>query len=68
MSITLRVNGEPQALDRAMTISGFLESLSIPSGSVVVERNRQILQRERFGEVILEDGDELEIVRFVGGG
>jgi thiamine biosynthesis protein ThiS len=35
---------------------------------VVVEWNREILDRRRFDEVILNDGDALEIVHFVGGG
>jgi sulfur carrier protein len=35
---------------------------------VVVERNREILSRERYGEVEVEAGDVLELVHFVGGG
>jgi thiamine biosynthesis protein ThiS len=68
MSVTLKVNGESQTFDRSITIPDLLAALSIPVGSVVVERNREILHKEHFADVILENGDELEIIRFVGGG
>lgn len=35
---------------------------------VAVERNGQIVPRTEFGAAVLTDGDELEIVSFVGGG
>jgi thiamine biosynthesis protein ThiS len=34
----------------------------------VVERNRNILHRDMFDRIVLKDGDELELIRFVGGG
>lgn len=68
MSITLTVNGETHALDRTLTVSGLLAALNIPAGSVVVERNREILHKDRFAEMTVQDGDEIEIIRFVGGG
>jgi sulfur carrier protein len=45
-----------------------LETLKVPPGSVVVEHNREILHRNKFDRVVLNDGDELELIRFVGGG
>jgi len=45
-----------------------LRSLDLNPGLVVVERNREILDRDRYGEVEVEAGDRLELVHFVGGG
>jgi len=68
MPITIKLNGEELSLDRTMDISCFLEVMKLPIGGVVVEHNREILHRDMFENVILEDGDELELIRFVGGG
>jgi sulfur carrier protein len=68
MSISLRVNGETHSLDAFMPVAELLGILNISIDTVVVERNRKIVPKELFSEVILEDGDELEIIRFVGGG
>jgi sulfur carrier protein len=51
-----------------MHVADLLEKLKIPAGSVVVERNTEILHRDRFWDEAVEDGDQLEIIRFVGGG
>jgi thiamine biosynthesis protein ThiS len=62
------VNGEGRDVAPGTTVSGLLESLGLHPGLVVVERNREILDRDRYGEVALETGDVLELVHFVGGG
>jgi len=68
LSIHITLNGKPHAVEQRMDILSLLETLKVPPASVVVERNRNILQREMFDRVILKDGDELELIRFVGGG
>jgi len=45
-----------------------LEQLQIRAGRVVVELNRNIVPREVHGSTLLKEGDNLEIVHFVGGG
>lgn len=64
----LVVNGEERSVPEGTTIAGLLERLELDPGAVVVERNREIVSRDDVGEVRLEEGDRLEIVRFVGGG
>jgi len=66
--IELIVNGEPQCLDQPMSIAEFLEAHGLQERMVVVEHNREIVPRDRYGEVILEPGDELEIVQMMAGG
>ncbi|MEM1379350.1 MAG: sulfur carrier protein ThiS [Pseudomonadota bacterium] len=66
--LTITVNGEATALPRAVSIRGVLEHLGLAEGKVAVERNREIVPRSQFDEMFVENGDALEIVRFVGGG
>lgn len=62
------VNGEDRTVPDNATISGLLEELDLRPEMVVVERNREIVPRDRWGETALEEGDTLELVHFVGGG
>ncbi len=65
---TITVNGVPRRVRENTSISALLAELSLQPEATVVERNRDILDRARYAEVILEEGDALELVRFVGGG
>jgi thiamine biosynthesis protein ThiS len=62
------VNGERRELAGPMTVSSLLKELRIDSRRVAVELNRRILKRGEFDDVEVSDGDELEVVHFVGGG
>ncbi len=62
------VNGEPREVGEATTVTAFLEDLGFKPETTVVERNADILDRSAFGSTTLEEGDTLELVRFVGGG
>lgn len=64
----MRVNGKDIELKRGMMLAEFLAAHNYRAELVAVERNGQIVQRTEFGAVVLQDGDELEIVSFVGGG
>ncbi len=68
MPINIKLNGKAYVVEQRMDILSLLETLKVSSGSVVVERNRKILHRNMFNRVVLKDGDELELIRFVGGG
>mgnify|MGYP000708337438 FL=1 len=64
----MRVNGKDIELKRGMTLTEFLAEHNYRAELVAVERNGQIVPRTEFGAAVLTDGDELEIVSFVGGG
>lgn len=64
----MRVNGKDIEIKRCMTLAEFLAEHNYRTELVAVERNGQIVPRAEFGAVVLQDGDELEIVSFVGGG
>lgn len=66
LSITL--NGEPRSVADGLTIAGLVADIGLNPAKVAVERNRTIVPRSTLADVLLADGDELEIVHFVGGG
>jgi thiamine biosynthesis protein ThiS len=67
-TITATINGKTTTLTSGTTISDFLAGRELHERLVVVERNGVIIKRSTFPEVIIEEGDLLEIVHFVGGG
>lgn len=62
------INGEGRDIPDNLSIEELLRHLELRLERVAVERNREIVKRERWGAVPLEEGDRLEIVHFVGGG
>lgn len=67
-TVRVRVNGEDRDVPEGVTVRGLLEHLELEPAMVVVERNREIVDRERYDEVEVEPDDRLELVHFVGGG
>jgi len=64
----LQVNGDPRTIPEPATLLDLLGHLTIDPRLVVVELNREIVRRPRLGEVTLKEGDQVELVHFVGGG
>lgn len=67
-SLGIRVNGEHRRVPDGVSITEMLNGIGIDPGKVAVERNLHIVPRSSFGEVCVKDGDDFEIVHFVGGG
>ena len=67
-TITILVNGEHKRVAAGLTIADLARELGLVPEKVAVERNLEIVPRSTIADVYLEDGDELEIVHFVGGG
>jgi sulfur carrier protein len=66
--VVITLNGDRFELDQPVTVTDLLARLDIDPRRVAVEHNLTILKRHAFPEVVLGDGDTLEIVNFVGGG
>ncbi len=66
--IQVRLNGKDREIESDLTVMDLLESLDLNPHMVVVELNREILSRDAIGDVRVEEGDEVEVVHFVGGG
>ncbi len=64
----LTVNGDKREVQEGTTVSKLLELLQVVPERVVVEVNLTILKRAEHPQTILKEGDQVEIVRFVGGG
>ncbi len=62
------VNGKEIAIESPMSIKEYLESRSLNPSMVVVEHNFTVPEREKWSEIVLREGDNLEIVKFIGGG
>ncbi len=64
----LTVNGDPMNLPEGTALTALLGQLRLRPELVVVELNLNILKREELPQAILREGDQVEIVHFVGGG
>ncbi len=64
----LTINGENRKFLESLTVDQLLERLGLDARKVALERNLEIVPRSTYGDVALVDGDQLEIVHFVGGG
>jgi thiamine biosynthesis protein ThiS len=64
----IRLNGDPFEIDQPLSISDLLSRLAIDPRRVAVEHNLAIVKRQAFTEIVVREGDTVEIVNFVGGG
>jgi thiamine biosynthesis protein ThiS len=62
------LNGDPFQIDGPLTIADLLAKLDVDARRVAVERNLVVLKRALFETTEVTDGDQIEIVNFVGGG
>jgi thiazole synthase len=67
-TISIRVNGEHRRVAGGITLAALASELGLEPTKVAVERNLEVVPRSTLADVLVEDGDELEIVHFVGGG
>ena len=66
--IALRINGKDVRLEKPTPLLDYLRKLGVDARAVAVEHNGEIVERAKFEAVVLDDGDQVEIVRMVGGG
>lgn len=64
----VRVNGKEEELAEGATVASLLASMELEAHGIAVALNMEIVRRGAYGEAHLSDGDEVEIVRAVGGG
>jgi thiamine biosynthesis protein ThiS len=66
--LTITLNGDAYEVSGPVSVTALLELLAIDRRRVAVEHNLVILKRTAFDETIVREGDNIEIVNFVGGG
>ncbi|MBI3313394.1 MAG: type I DNA topoisomerase [Candidatus Omnitrophica bacterium] len=64
----LYINGENKTIESIKTLHELLERFHLNPNSVVVERNKNVVARQELAECPVTEGDQIEIVQFVGGG
>ena len=67
-TVSIRVNGQHRRVRAGLNVAELALELGLEPAKVAVERNLEIVPRSTLADVAVEDGDEFEIVRFVGGG
>ena len=67
-TLSIRVNGAHRRVRDGMSVADLALELGLEPTKVAVERNLEIVPRSTLAEVAVEDGDDYEIVTFVGGG
>jgi len=66
--VKIVLNGKEESLEQPRTIKEFIAVRKWDSATVVVELNSEIIDQGHWTDIVLRDGDRLEILRFVGGG
>ena len=64
----IRLNGDLQQIPEPLAVSALLKRLDIDARRIAVEHNNVVLKRAQYDSTVVNDGDEVEIVNFVGGG
>lgn len=67
-SMTLTLNGRSREVPAGTRLVSLLDDLGIDRRLVAVALNGDVLARERYDEIVLREGDNVEVVRMVGGG
>ncbi len=67
-TVSIQVNGQHRRVRAGLSIAELALELGLEPTKVAVERNLEIVPRSTLSEVTVEDGDDFEIVTFVGGG
>jgi sulfur carrier protein len=64
----VRVNGQDAELEAGMNLEHLIKFYRLKLDQVVVELNRKVPPKSAYAATFLKDGDEVEIVKFLGGG
>ena len=64
----MHVNGKEREVQSGLSVFELVESFDLNPLLIVVELNREILDRDKFKDIQVSEGDAVELVHFVGGG
>ncbi len=66
--MTVKINGTARELSRGMSIADLLKELEVPIEGTAVALNGAVVPRKEHGETVLQNEDEVEVIRAVAGG
>ena len=64
----IQLNGDPYEINKGTNLNELLNKLKIQKNKVAIEVNGEIVEREKYTNLILNKDDKVEIVHFIGGG
>jgi len=67
-NLRVQVNGEPRDLPQACSVADLLAQLDLIGRRVALALNREVVPRSTYADVMIQDGDRIEILEAVGGG
>ncbi len=68
ITVKLTINGEMREVSDVNSVADLLAAFKLEQKILVIELNREIIDRSEYAATVLNEGDSLEIVHFVGGG
>ena len=66
--VRITVNGQPRTASPGTSVAALLASMGVDPARVAIERNEEVVPRRTWPEALVNEGDKIEIVSFVGGG
>jgi thiamine biosynthesis protein ThiS len=66
--IQITLNGELHYIENHLSVQSFIGTLGVPTSSIAVAINKEVVSKAKLGDVILYEGDKVEIVHPMGGG
>ena len=66
--VKITVNGNEVEIERSMSVEEMLDCVDVPPNYLAVEINGDVVPREHYTSVDVNDGDRVEVVTLVGGG
>jgi thiamine biosynthesis protein ThiS len=66
--LRIQVNGEAREVADDLHLSGLVKILSLRPEQIAIELNKEVVRRAQWVDTLLREGDQVEIVHFVGGG
>ena len=66
--MNVQINGKSLILPKQVSLLSWIENQKYPLAAVIVEYNGEILSRDRWETTLLKEGDQVELLQFVGGG
>ena len=64
----IQLNGDPYEINYGTNLNELLNELKIQKNKVAIEVNGEIIQKNKYSDLILNKDDKVEIVHFIGGG
>jgi thiamine biosynthesis protein ThiS len=66
--VVITLNGETKKIEGEVTLDRLLDLFSLPRQRVAIEHNKEVVTRSEWHGTLVSDGDQIEVVHFVGGG